>query len=498
MKAFGSTILMESTIDSATTIAIQEHTPTILEARAIQFKEEVDGRRNLYASILENGDIMEYTLPVINIPSLVVENSVDSDSEEFFYTEMDNTLSRYQIRRTEYEMQAINEEVLIFTSESTDEDKFQRLLAVNESLKNKVKRVFYNTIAKLKEIFAKFMEKLRGNFTTTKHYLDKYKETILKKPFKNDTKYGTQDLVTGIARIEKASVPQLDLGAVDSDLLDDQKVFFERKVKPADGGAEYNNAKGDQAAFWKSYFCMNGHDKEYTGPQFQNEALAKCWDFLYDISKTERVIKKSIKDIDDTITRVMKQAGADYDKPSAEEAQQGGGEAQQDSTKESVVYSHLYQKYLMLENDVLTEVKFTSTATADNSNNDGDNGQSSSYSQRVGTIDKKEGEDAPDNVAAGKKGSRPVIDTRCNNYAVVCSTMLKAKMSACEFIRSEAMAIIRNHVKSYIGQTAVQPENGEDTKKEEAPKQEEPNQEPEKESIRAKAKRVFSRRSKKK
>ena len=371
---------------------------------------------------------------------------IDIDDINFnkFYNEMNETIGRYNVRHVEYQIRAVNEEALIFASESTDIEKFNKLKAVNESIGNKIKRAFYNTIAKLKEIFAKFMEKLRGNFTTTKNYLDKYKDIILKKPFKNNNNYKTQDLVLGISRIMKSEVPQLDLAGM-NETLDNQDAFFKSVyTKVPNGTSEYKDNM-DQATFWKTYFCMQGHDKEYTGTMFQQQALKECYEFLYDIRKTENTIKKSIKDIDDTITRVMKQAGADVNKP------------EEEPKKESVVWSYLYQKAFILENGILHEFEQVSNAS---------NNQTNKTKEGVKTVSKTpEGEEDPDNIGTAKKSQRPVMDTRCNNYAIVCSNMLKAKMSACEFIRSESMGIIRAHVQSYLGQTAVK--DGEEKKPEE-------------------------------
>lgn len=461
---FSATSMADPALDI---VGIVNNPISVLECENDRLIKEMDKRRRAFIDILENGDICSYSMsdiPSIEFPSLMTESTFDSDNPEFYFQEMDDTMARYHIRHTEYEVQAINEEALIFASEATDYEKFQKLQAVNEAIGNKIKRIFYNTIAKLKEIFAKFMEKLRGNFTSTKNYLDKYKDIILKKPFRNNNKYETQDLVRGINRIEKTSVPQLDLTAIDSNLLDDPAKFFESKVKPADGGAEWNNANKDQATFWKAYFCMSSHNMVYTGTSFQNNALKPCFDFLYDIRKTEKVIKKSIKDIDDTITRVMKSAGADYNKPD----DNASGD-QQSTNKESVVWSYLYQKPFILENGILMEFKVV--PNTDDQQQGDNNTADQSFSQRMSNVDKQEGE-GPDNVAAGKQNARPVIDTRCNTYVTVCSTMLKAKMSACEFIRSESMGIIRAHVQSYIGQTSSEPEpeKEEPAKKEETPK----------------------------
>ena len=365
--------------------------------------------------------------------------SLDMDD---LYQEMADTVSMCNIRRTQYEMKAMNEEAMIFISESSDAEKFEKLQAVNEAIGAKIKKVFYNTIAKIKEIFAKFMEKLRGNFTTTKNYLDRYKEIILRKPFSNDI-YGTKNLKFGIDNIEDTGVARLDLTSMTTQ-LDTLEGAFGVCFKNEHPSNAFDITTADgQAKYWKTVFGMEGEEKRITGKDFQKN-IKDYWDFLYDIRNIERSINKSIKDVEDTCNTVMKQAGADVEKPEPQ------------PQNASTVYSYLYNKTFVLENGVLTELnKYGDTAPnasqpAQSGENPaaGDNAQKS-YSQRMSNVD-KDGDD-PDNVGVAKKSGRPIMDTRCNNYTICATTMLKAKMSACEFIRSECMGIIRNEVQKYIG-----------------------------------------------
>ena len=468
MKAFGSSILSESThTNSGISIVDENRVISLLEQDEMLLAKEVEKKRAVFADLVhatlhEYGCISEETRHAFDTwtdthkhREVLNESTIDpyTDDEAGYFREMDDTLTRYRIAMKEYESTAIGQEAMIFVSETTDTEKFEKLQAVNEAIGAKIKKVFYNTIAKIKEIFAKFMEKLRGNFTTTKNYLDKYKEIILKKPFANN-KYGTQTLLNGIARISEQEVKRLDLANM-GEKLDNLGTAFPECFPNNPAGKDSIAARtnidtaGGQANFWKTYFCMQNHDAEITGPQFQKD-IAKYWEFLYDIRNIERSIKKSIKDIEDTCNNVMKQAGADVAKDT--------GTANTES-----VYSYLYQKSFVLENGVLTEVEDRGPVNpqpAQTGNNPaaGDNVQKT-YSQNMKNVSDGDA----DNAGTAKKSGRPIMDTRCNNYTICATTMLKAKMSACEFIRSECMGIIRKHVASYIGggtnQTAQQQGN---------------------------------------
>ena len=269
-----------------------------------------------------------------------------------------------------------------------------------------------------------------------------------------NNEYSTQDLLTGIKHIEEAECPMLDLANLNETLDSQEKFFMDvalKKVTPTKEDMDAANNGQDQAGFWKSYFCMTNHDRKYTGPEFQKECLTKVYEFLYDIRKTERVIKNSIKNIDDTTTKILKQAGVDVNKPEPEQNEQPA------ATQDAAVWSNLYQKYFIYEDGALVEMDVTTPADQQAQQQQQAN---PTFSQRVKTVEKPEEGKEPDNTGTAKNSNRGIIDTRLNNYVVVCSTMLKAKMSACEFIRSESMAIIRTHVKSYIGNDQAAQQQG--------------------------------------
>lgn len=457
MKAFGSSILSESAhTNSGISIVDENRVISLLEQDEMLLAKEVEKKRAVFADLVratlhEYGCVSEETRHAFDTwadthkhREVLNESTIDpyTDDEVGYFREMDDTLTRYRIAMKEYESTAIGQEAMIFVSETTDTEKFEKLQAVNEAIGAKIKKVFYNTIAKIKEIFAKFMEKLRGNFTTTKNYLDRYKEIILRKPFSNDI-YGTKNLKFGIDNIEDTGVARLDLTSMTTqlDTLEGAFGVCFRNEHPSNA-FDITTADG-QAKYWKTVFGMEGEEKRITGKDFQKN-IKDYWDFLYDIRNIERSINKSIKDVEDTCNTVMKQAGADVEKPEPQ------------PQNASTVYSYLYNKTFVLENGVLTELnKYGDTAPnasqpAQSGENPaaGDNAQKS-YSQRMSNVD-KDGDD-PDNAGVAKKSGRPIMDTRCNNYTICATTMLKAKMSACEFIRSECMGIIRNEVQKYIG-----------------------------------------------
>lgn len=362
------------------------------------------------------------------------EDTVLEDCSEI-YTEfcqmIDDTNSRMNIYRHQTEMKAMNEEALIFSETGiSDYEKFQRLQAVNEALGNKIKKAYYNTVAALKEIFRKFMEKLTANFTPTKTYLDRYKKIILGTPF-NNYELKIQDMPTAIERIERATVPQLNYNALAQQAPDFGTFFGEvKKDLPENGDPKIKQSDvqtvGDANEWFKSYFCMQDHELNTNGKWFQQN-VKNFYDFLYDINKINKSIRDSLKSIDDTVTSITKTAG---------------------STQQEAVYSILYQKWFTLnENGVLVEVEVK--APENFAAPQGDQQQQTAQQTPANKVQNIKQNDDADNSNA-KNDARGDVEARLKIYTDVCSSLLKAKMSAVEFVRNELMTVIRKHVQDHI------------------------------------------------
>lgn len=362
------------------------------------------------------------------------EGTVLEDCSEI-YTEfcqmIDDTNSRMNIYRHQTEMKAMNEEALIFSETGiSDYEKFQRLQAVNEALGNKIKKAYYNTVAALKEIFRKFMEKLTANFTPTKTYLDRYKKIILGTPF-NNYELKIQDMPTAIERIERATVPQLNYNALAQQAPDFGTFFGEvKKDLPENGDPKIKQSDvqtvGDANEWFKSYFCMQDHELNTNGKWFQQN-VKNFYDFLYDINKINKSIRDSLKSIDNTVTSITKTAG---------------------STQQETVYSILYQKWFTLnENGVLVEVEVK--APENPAAPQGGQQQQTAQQTPANKVQNIKQNDDADNSNA-KNDARGDVEARLKIYTDVCSSLLKAKMSAVEFVRNELMTVIRKHVQDHI------------------------------------------------
>lgn len=429
------------------------------------FDDKISQAINLIRDIKEAYDYSVCDYRTTDILA-VEESATDTDTSDeampasFIFGDVDEINDRFNLFMSNIEHQAINQEALLFVNSESDRAIFEGLVSINEAIGDKVKKAYFNTIAAIKKIFNKFIEKLMQNFGTTKAYLDKYKDIILNKPFKDD-EFRTQNLAKGIERIEERSkVPTLDLQLMANNEMADEGNFFRKVVakdfKGLDGTDsktinDVQNAAGI-SAWCKSYFCMQNHEMTYHGKDIQAR-IKFYYDFLYDVRNIEKDIKEAIKNIERNVKSILKQAGKDVENTdqqnnqtaNATGAENLGGDKFNDVKEESVAYSYLYQKFFTLnENGVLTEVE---VVNRDASGDQVNNGRSTTTHTTIGQ------DNSEANSKTARASNRNTVDNFCRVYSNVCTAVLKAKMSAVEFHRNELMQIIRIHVGHYIGNT---------------------------------------------
>lgn len=402
--------------------------------------------------------VVESTIRIADGNSLQKEEMDSYAMDQWFtefYAEVDATTDRLNRSIQTYRNEAIIKESSIMEDSSMSaSEKTLAMQSLNEAIGQKVKKAWNNTLEMLKTLFNKFLEKLRANLTTTKHYLDQYKSIILEKNYDN-TEYKTQDLETGIKHVLNATIPALNMNDIGGsngngeNPLTSVGTYFEKKIKPnlPDIGSKdpvitAESSLADITEFWKSYFCMQNHEMTITGGKFQTR-VNYYYDFLYDISKIERACRKTLKDVENSVNEIMKSAGT--------EVGNAGNNAGGTQTQESF-YSYIRGAQVFFElkinnpaqqqnNQPAQPQQPKSTTNADNLKNVEGNRDNANDDQTI------------------KSTQKSLIDQYCTNYVNNASAMMKAKMSACEFIRNEAMGIIRNHVKSYVGNKATGEDN---------------------------------------
>lgn len=328
----------------------------------------------------------------------------------------------------------IAQEAMLLSAGFNNTKVMQELSSLNERVVDKIKKAWHTSIEAIKKIFATFMEKLRGNFSTTKHYMDQYKKVILNQKWVERDYSDTRQIIEAIGKLQTFEVPALNFDEA-SALAGGGEVDLAKIANKVPGmWVKPNSTIQDIATAAKNYLFGN-ENVTYKASDMQKN-IDTIWNFMYDIRKIENNINKSIRKIEDSCNMAMKKAGVDI-KAEDQPAQ---------ATAES--YSALYGK-------VFAEVD-AGPAGGDQPTAAPANGSAAAM------------RNAPEQKDDGYRNTgKPIVDTYCKAYSDVCVAMLKAKLTAVEFCRSEFMKIIRTHVNDYVkGQTTVRQKEVQQTQQE--------------------------------
>ena len=336
---------------------------------------------------------------------------------------------------------------LILTESTSYKQKQAKLAALNEAgLTDKIKAKWNKFVKFIKNIFAKFMESMSNILYKEQDYLKKYQKIILNKRPKEDIEYSyTGNYEKGIQRITTLEIPDFDYARMKSDLLDknddNHNKFIRNFIKP--NGYDYDDVESLADSF-KRYFIA-AEDGSQSG-KLSDINMSNLYNFCFNYNKIEQVTSKDITHLEKCTNAVISAA---QDARSSSESQTPGDDQQQESKEESALFM---------------EAEDNNTSNDNNSNNNDKNKQTDTnltldVSKASGSIkddqNAKEDKDAyAKNQAANVEKSdqgQTDLDLCVTNYMSVCRTIITAKWTAAEQIAKDYMAIIRAHVRSYVG-----------------------------------------------
>lgn len=351
-----------------------------------------------------------------------LESEFRSIYENDFLYEMNLEFAYNEIRMDRYVSQIKREnlirEAVILAKDIPHKEKIHEISILNETIRDKLGAAFTNAIETIKKLFAKFLEKLRANFTTTKHYMEKYKDCITKQTWvaRNYRTYGK--IIDNITPLLQFEVPGLNYTSMKNNLKD--PVTFAKtsfSSIPSMSKLKDDATANDIASTVKDYF-IGEEGVEIPSIKFQNE-IAKIYDFLYDIRKIEQSIKKSIDQIENDCKKALKVAGIDINQ-----------------TKNESTYSYLFGHVLFEAEAVDTAQTAKDTQNAEDPN-------------RGGLNHTKNISDAGEDEVGTKESQKTEVEGHLKVYSDVCIACLRAKLTAVELFRSELFQIVRFHVKDY-------------------------------------------------
>jgi len=418
----------------------------------------VEANKQTYAVLLAD---LKQTVKFMQM----IGNNQEPVEETFSFENMDDyfTEEYAKYRYTYYEAlkEGIIKETLIINN--PDADVVYEMQALNEAIGAKVKNAFNRLYENIKKLIATFMEKLRRNFGTTKHYLDKYKNIILKNKIPDAT-YSGKDIINGMYNVINFEIPAFNYLSIKDQLTDNvtfhnylyrqnqSKLQNVRVSLPQVNSADNKEAIGQIAEYYKTLFGCAGDDIQYNNAELQAK-LKDLYDFCYDIRKIDRMLNKTLTDIKNMKDKALKQTGQQVATNADAKTAEAEGKAAQNAAagKENVNASY-YFSYINNFNTLLEDIQAntpsstTSTTTTTTSSNNM-TGQVASNTRTIG----QQNTNSNGQTTYGTEGQdNAQVDRDCEVYMQVATKVIQAKLTAIEYIRVESMKIFRFMVESSI------------------------------------------------
>lgn len=333
----------------------------------------------------------------------------------------------------------INESILM----SSGENNLQNMQMLQESVVDKMKEGIMKIMEGLGKLWAKFIEAMDVLIKKDKTYLEKYKDTILKKkPINAD--YTMYNYEKGVANILRSPLPAFNYNTMKDELNDTEtfinKYFSRYKL----GDKDTNFIDGV-----KAYFRGSAEQKKINSSQIN---MTDLYNYCHDYDKMKETIQKDLKSVERSATdglNLIEKMGREN-----KIAQESGY-----IFEDNKYFSLLYEQYITEE-----ESKTTQPNNNDNKTNPNNpaasrtvagseaNGTKPNSQYQKATGDNKEvkEDDVKDSTVKG-------ATNRIKVYIKVCSDFIAAKLTICEEIYKAYMSIIKAHIRDHLGN-----KNGED------------------------------------
>ena len=339
---------------------------------------------------------------------------------------------------------AINEAIIIAENGI---DTFRRLSTMQEAEAAKLGNKFMEIIQTISAAIDKFFANLKDKLSANANFIQKNRDIIEGKPIKLLNMKSNGDILNGLERIQtKINLLPYNYETMKDDLKDERTFFHNHIEGKLNGklreGADWGNTKMSVAELCKAYFGASfPEDKlpmvSISAADLQTN-IKNITSFLEAPNALMANIRAEISNLKSQAQRVASENNVNNSNTNPKNNQPTNtdkGSEGDTAKQESMYYSELYQRWI-------TEAEFEIPG----SENSGTNNE------------KKEDSDS-------KNGFQ--------TYLNVYRSVLLAKLTGAGYVRSELMALMKAHVKSYDPKRATEGGNSTENK-EETPKEEQP------------------------
>ena len=342
----------------------------------------------------------------------------------------------------------INKTLIMKESTTNVAQKVNKITALYEAkLSDTIKSKWNKFITFIKTLMGKFMESMTKILLDEKGYLEKYKDIILKKRPKDDIEFSyTGDYREAANRLMNTELPLFNYEQYKAELKAEGNIVLAQKLLKnfqLDSGSELS----DQM---KEYFIAA--DKGESKGKLSGVNMRELYDFCYNFKKIKDITDKDINHLESSTMAIQnainaeirkqpaetntvektKEAPAETPKPENNEnsKKNSGSKSYVDKKNESTIIREADEKQAPIN----TNLSIKTTTYTDND-------------KKVDNVNAAKTANA--NAASGEKETD--IDAMISKWITVCRTIITAKWTASEQIAKDYMALIRAHVRSYVG-----------------------------------------------
>lgn len=340
----------------------------------------------------------------------------------------------YEISSAVYEYRrkvAVNEAIIM--SEGGI-DCFRKLVAMQEAESKKLGDRFAEIIQNIINAVNDFLSNLPDKLSLDAAFIKKNRDIIENKPIRLTSIRSNGDIINGLTRIQdKLDVVPYNYETM-KDSLENERVFFDKYIKGKLNGTLRGGVTWADTDRSVSELC-----KAYYGASFPEDKVPKVDIVVADVQSRIKNITAFLEAPNALMTNIKSELNtlkiqankavsevnaAQKENNSAELPEKSSAETEKNNMNETVYYSELYQRF------------FNELDTQSNQPQEDNNKTNDSKSS--------EGVESRDSKSAFKA------------YIQAYRSVLLAKLTGAGFVRSELMALVKAHVKSYNPKAGVE------------------------------------------
>ena len=309
------------------------------------------------------------------------------------------------------------------------------LINLQEANTNRLATTLQNAGNRIKQIFQKFLEKLRSIGSDRKRYLEKYKNTILNQKPKF-RKIEINDYKKAFDNWRKPIIPQpnfTDMKQTCNGTTGDgmQIAIFKKYFANTINVGRAFSDNDSIAEYCKEFFQCGDNAKKIEMNVQTDMNMTDIYNFLYDQKKITDQINNEIKNFQKLMTDISNVAKREQ--PKQEAARIPG------ALNDNVVWSSVYESYI-------TEFEVKDEGNNQNQNNGNQNNDSQRLSDNIQNVEKSNVNDNPQDNPDNQNYDEEIA----TNFSKVANIVIGAKLTSIEFFGKELFDVVRMHVKDFI------------------------------------------------